>query len=104
MVAQILFANNYPHFDVINWPVGTSCGCGLNHFNHIKTFLHLAKHGVLAIKMGSTTNSRVNLHLFISQTRLPYPVFCLYSQFVLKFLKSFTISVTTHLHNLCTMF
>ena len=21
------FANNYPHFDVINWPVGTSCGC-----------------------------------------------------------------------------
>ena len=37
MVAQILFANNYPHFDVINWPVGTSCGCVLQKYKKTET-------------------------------------------------------------------
>ena len=53
----LLFNNSHSHFNIINRPVGATCCCALNHFNHIKTFLDLAKDGVLTVKMGSAANS-----------------------------------------------
>ena len=44
-----LFNNSHSHLNIINGSVGTSCGCSLDHFNHIKTFLDLAKHSVLSV-------------------------------------------------------
>ena len=81
-----LFNYCHSHFNVIYWSVSASSCSTLNHFNHIKTFLNLSEHCILAVKMGSATNCRVYLQLVIGQTRLPDLTLSFRSQFVLQFL------------------
>ena len=54
-IYHILLDDGYPHFNVINRSVTTSRGRVLDHLHDIKSFLHLSKHGVLSVKMGSAT-------------------------------------------------
>ena len=54
---NISLNDSHSHFNIIDGSVSTSSSGTLNHFNHIKAFLNLAKYGVLAIKMGRAANS-----------------------------------------------
>ena len=75
-----------------------------NYITRILLSRCFTKYSVLTVKMGCTANSRVYLQLVIGQASFSYLTLSFRSQFVLQFLKPLTIPVTTHLHNLSTMF
>ena len=51
-----LLNNRYPHFDVINRTIGTSCCSTLNHLHNLKALLYFTKYGILTIEVGRTAN------------------------------------------------
>ena len=98
------FNNCHSHFNIINWSVSTSSSSALYHFNHINTFLDLAKYGVLTVKMWGTADAGIYLQLFLCQSSLANLFLSFCNQFLLQFLKSVTIPVSTHLHNFSAVF
>ena len=94
------FDERYPHLNVINRPVTTSRGSALNHLHDIKAFLHLTKHGILSVKMGSAADGGVNLYLLVRETGTADTFLGFCYQAVLQLLESGAVAVFTQLNNL----
>ena len=73
------------------------------HLHDIKTFLHLSKHGVLAVKVGRAANCGVNLYLLVGKADIADTLVGFSSQSLLQRLKSGAVTVPAHLHDFRTV-